>query len=371
MTKVTFITDPLVTTAGAVRPAILLARELRKCRKVLTIVTPRSDDGIAESLRAEGIEIKNVGPRFSLISSFPTFDAWARCLITNKTINLSDDLVVNTSSCLVAPAHVYYAQGLMTKTLNDIFSASRSVYSYTYNLLKRPLLKLEKRLAHRFSESSHLFVANSSFCASMYQEWGIRVQRIINPPLDCDFFKPSSMNPSADYVLTTLGKFGKEGNLQVIKAIADAGVKLKVFGDSQIPDLMKKTANITLLGKVSDEELVRLYSNALYTLFAFDHEPFGYIPVESMGCGTPVLTFNRQGPSETVVDGRTGWLADSNQELLVLAVRCWDKGYDSAFRTECRKRAIMYGVRKQLDEWKVIFKEELARTCKQERHYDY
>lgn len=359
MTKVTFITDPLVTTAGAVRPAILLARELRKCGEKSAIVTPRSDKGIAKSLRAEGIEVRDIGPRFSFISSSPTLDAWARSLIMETTISGIDGLVVNTSSCIIAPAHVYYAQGLMTRTLSDILSTNRSIYHYTYDLLKRPLVKLEKMLVHRFNESSDLFIANSSYCASMYQEWGIKVGKVICPPLDCDFFKPSTANPSADYVLTTFGRYGKEGNLRVIKAIADRGVRIKLFGDSSYAsDSLKRSDNINFLGSVSDRELVQLYSNALYTLFAFSHEPFGYIPVESMGCGTPVLTFNRQGPSETVVNGQTGWLADSNEELLGLAVRCWDKGYDTRFRTACRERASMYDVKTKLEEWNGIFERD-------------
>jgi len=44
------------------------------------------------------------------------------------------------------------------------------------------------------------------------------------------------------------------------------------------------------------EELIDLYSNALFTLFTFTHELFGYVLVESMACGTSVLTYNRQGP---------------------------------------------------------------------------
>lgn len=360
----TFITDPLVTTAGAVRPAILLARGLQKCRKTAAIVTPRYNEGIAKSLRAEGIEIKEIAPRFSFISSSPMFDAWAKCLIMNTTISRIDGIVVNTSSCLITPAHVYYAQGVMTRTLSDILSVNRSIYRYAYDLLKRPIIRLDKKLVRRFNESSDIFIANSSFCATIYQEWGIKVRKVVCPPLDCDFFKPSTKSPSADYVLTTFGKYGKEGKLRVIKAIADAGVKIKVFGDAfYAPDSFEKNSNITFLGRVSDQELVQLYSNALYTLFAFSHEPFGYIPVESMGCGTPVLTFNRQGPSETVVNGRTGWLADSDEKLLLLAVNRWEEGYDSRVRTACRERAATYDIKAKLEEWKRILGLESVETC--------
>lgn len=362
MTSLTFITDPLVTTMGAVRPTILLARELRKKGNRLTVITPRSDEGIAKSLQAEGIKVKNVGPRFSLISSFPTLDAWARSLIKTKRLDRTDGVIVNTSSCIVAPAHVYYAQGLMTRTLTEILSANASIYGCIYALLKRPLVRLEQKLTHQFRDSSGLFIANSRFCASMYEEWGIKVDKTINPPVDCTFYKSSTRNPSEDYIITALGAFGKEGNFKLVKAIADAGACIKVFGEAAyVPGPMKKNPNIEFLGKVSDQELVQLYSNALFTLFAFGHEPFGYIPVESMACGTPVLTFNRQGPSETVIDRRTGWLADSDQELLALALYHWSKGYDSAFRLACRERAMIFDTKWILRQWNRIIQEGVTR----------
>jgi glycosyltransferase involved in cell wall biosynthesis len=70
-----------------------------------------------------------------------------------------------------------------------------------------------------------------------------------------------------------------------------------------------------------NKELVNPYSIALITLFVFTHKPFGYIPVESKACGTPVLTYNRQGPSETVIHGVTEWLANSDEELVNLVIR--------------------------------------------------
>ncbi|USP75917.1 glycosyltransferase family 4 protein [Curvularia clavata] len=40
------------------------------------------------------------------------------------------------------------------------------------------------------------------------------------------------------------------------------------------------------------------------------HEHFGIVPLEAMLVGTPVLAANEGGPTETVVDGQTGWLRD-------------------------------------------------------------
>jgi glycosyltransferase involved in cell wall biosynthesis len=352
--NICFVTDPLVTTMGAVRPALLLAREFLKSGYNVTLITPRFDGKIKEALQVKSVHLKDVGPRFSFIPSLPTLDAWARCLIRhNVTTEVrNSEVIINTSSCIIGRANVYYAQGLMTRALDDMLRGMPSHYKCAYQLSKTSLKALERRLVKRVRGLSKLFIANSEFCASMYKEWNIKVDEIINPPLDCSFFKPATSKPAADYVLTHFGVYGKEGNFSIIKAIADAGVIIKMFGNfSSVPRPLIKHSNIDFLGKVSDEELVNLYSNALYTLFAFNHEPFGYIPVESMACGTPVLTYDKQGPSETVINGKTGWLANTDMELFNLAVNIWKKGYDTHMRSNCRGKASMFDVKEISKEW--------------------
>jgi len=350
---VCFITDPLVTTMGAVRPALLLAREFRQSGHDITFITPRFDEEIALMLKDMDFRLISVGPKISVISRFPTLDAWARCLIRQRSAGIQrSDVVINTSSCVIGQADVYYAQGLMTKALNDVRSALPVGYRYVYQLSASSLRMLERNLVRRFREFSRVFVANSSFCASMYREWGIHVEEIINPPLDCSFFKPSLSKPCTDYILTHFGVYGKENKISVIKAIADAGVMIKAFGNpTSAPKSLLSHKNIDFLGKVSDGELVDLYSNALYTLFAFNHEPFGYVPVESMACGTPVLAYDKQGPSETVTDGKTGWLACNDKELVELAANIWKTGYKRNMRRNCRKRALMFDSKKIYEKW--------------------
>jgi glycosyltransferase involved in cell wall biosynthesis len=51
------------------------------------------------------------------------------------------------------------------------------------------------------------------------------------------------------------------------------------------------------------------------------------VSVESVACGTPVLTYNKQGPRESVVDGVMGWLVNSDEELVSLALKIWREGY--------------------------------------------
>jgi len=354
--SICFITDPLVTTMGAVRPALLLARELSQSGREVRIMTPRLHKGIEKTLQAMGISAKAVGPKFSFIRSFPTLDAWARCLLKHNIVGRVDsDVVINTSSCIIAHANVYYAQGLMTRTLDEMFSGMPVHYRYNYRLFQLEAKALEKRLVSKLRTFSKFFIANSGFCASMYKEWNVRVDGVISPPLDCLFFKPSTSKLTADYVLTNFGTYGKEGKSSIIKRIADSGVMIKVFGDARSASkALVKHRNISFLGKVSDKELVQLYSNALYVLFAFAHEPFGYIPIESMACGTPVLTYRKQGPSETVINGRTGWLTGTDTEMVKMAVDIWKNNYEPSMRKDCRERALTFDIKRIYRQWTEI-----------------
>jgi len=64
-----------------------------------------------------------------------------------------------------------------------------------------------------------------------------------------------------------------------------------------------------------------------------------------------VLTYNKQGPSETVDHGVTGWLANSDDELVDLAVRIWREGYPNWMRSRSREKALQFDVKTIADQW--------------------
>lgn len=53
-----------------------------------------------------------------------------------------------------------------------------------------------------------------------------------------------------------------------------------------------------------------LLSAAQLLIYTPLHEHFGIVPLEAMLAETPVLAANEGGPTETVVDSKTGWLRD-------------------------------------------------------------
>lgn len=102
---------------------------------------------------------------------------------------------------------------------------------------------------------------------------------------------------------------GYEYALEAIKLIPK-GIRpeLKVLCISKDPT--------TGSGRLSDEEVVRLYNESLITLSLSNFDTFGLVALESLACEVPVVAFNVAGYRETMIDGKTGYLVDfSSQEI--------------------------------------------------------
>jgi glycosyltransferase involved in cell wall biosynthesis len=72
---------------------------------------------------------------------------------------------------------------------------------------------------------------------------------------------------------------------------------------------------------IPDAELVELYNRACATLYAPVLEPFGFAPLESMACRTPVVGVAEGGVRETIRHRETGLLVDRRPSLFAQAVR--------------------------------------------------
>ncbi len=141
----------------------------------------------------------------------------------------------------------------------------------------------------------------------------------IYPAIDMDDFRFS--DKSKDYLLFVGRICGNKGTHLAIDVAKKTGKKLIIAGrveggesegyfDNHIkPHIDGK--NVEYVGEVDLKNKVKLYQKALATLFPIQwDEPFGNVPVESMSCGTPVITFNRAAMSESVKDGLSGFVVE-------------------------------------------------------------
>jgi glycosyltransferase involved in cell wall biosynthesis len=358
----TLACDIMMDLEGSIRPAMYLADELNARGHNVSIISPMMSIDVEERLKTTGMRPINLHAKLAAKNSGLSmlwFETWSReaFLRLNSRHAVNDSsLILNFSQVISVPCAVWYLQGPPSIALEDMNRELSTKFKIAYKVLKPFIGYADRKLIRRMGKVSLSVIANSKFCASMYAGFGIKVSDVIYPPINCQQFCPATSKPSADYVFTY---FGKETEFSAVRRVADSGVKIKAFG-SKTPYIEKnlmRNDNIEFLGRVTTRELVDLYSNALFTLFPFTHEPFGYIPLESMACGTPVLTYGVQGPSECVIDGYTGWLARSEKEIENKATMYWKNGFNSSMRRSCVKEATKYDRRYYTAKWLKILEE--------------
>ncbi len=67
---------------------------------------------------------------------------------------------------------------------------------------------------------------------------------------------------------------------------------------------------VLFLGRITQEELRKLYLQASAYAFPSEKEDFGIVIIEAMGHGVPVVAWNVGGPTDSVVDHKTGYLIE-------------------------------------------------------------
>ena len=76
-------------------------------------------------------------------------------------------------------------------------------------------------------------------------------------------------------------------------------------------------SDIKVLEGVSHEEKAKLLAHAKVMIFPIRWpEPFGLVMTEAMACGTPVVSTHWGAAPEVIVDGETGFLGDTEDELI-------------------------------------------------------
>jgi len=164
----------------------------------------------------------------------------------------------------------------------------------------------------RQAQKVDYFIANSKEVKKRIEKFYRREARVIYPPATLTLTKQAGPSvKKQDYYLVISRIVGGKGLELAIKASNKMGFKLKIAGEgsgwgSQFNQLKQMAQDsVEFVGKVSDEELVKLYLEAKGFLAMAENEDFGITPVEAMSLGTPVIAFRGGGYLETVVESPT------------------------------------------------------------------
>ena len=198
-----------------------------------------------------------------------------------------------------------------------------------------PLLKAYRRLlVHEDAASmtaASRVVTNSYFMReSLYRIYGV-APSVCYHGVDLELFRPLKLERQ-NFVISVGAIAPYKGYDFLIRSLAhipiDSRPKLILVGNAAVLDEQQYLSNLaTELNVIvefhhliTNDELVRLYNQAMCTVFSPVMEPFGLVPLESMACGTPVVGVREGGLRETIVHYQTGLLADRDPEHFATAI---------------------------------------------------
>lgn len=187
------------------------------------------------------------------------------------------------------------------------------------------------RLFIRFYDKRKWKLFDQVICHSKFTANNVKKHYKINPEIiylgtNTTVFSPPA-NSIKQKAILTLGDTKIRRADLLIKAASKLrktrnDFKLWIVGsknelDAELKDLTKSLdleKMVQFFGRIDDPELSKLYSEALVTVHLVKEAPFGLIVTESLSCGTPVISWKPGGPEEIILEGKTGFLIEEQDE---------------------------------------------------------
>ena len=174
--------------------------------------------------------------------------------------------------------------------------------------------------------------------------------------------------PRDEGYLAFLGRISPEKQADVAIEIARrVGLPLKIAAKvdpvdreyfEKVVEPMLDDPLVEFLGEICEDDKPAFLGGARALLFPVDWpEPFGLVMIEAMACGTPVIARPCGSVPEVVVDGRTGFLADTLAELAGAVKRV-----DELDRAECRRHVeAQFSVSRMAEDYERVYRRLGAR----------
>ncbi len=274
-------------------------------------------DGLVAALKAWDIQTDMIG----LVGDESNFDRIKESLLNFYDTDLSDyDGVISTkapSYLIRHKNHICYLVHTM-RVFYDMFE--NEFLCPTPELLEqRKFITMLDTAALHYPRVKKVFTIGNTVSNRLLRYNGLKSE-VLHPALAYDNFKPGKYQ---EYLFLP-GRLHRWKRVDLIiqsmKYVRES-VRLKIAGvgedEEKLYALAEKDKRIEFLGRVSDEELVDLYSNALAVPFVPIHEDYGYITLEAFKSEKPVLTCSDSGePAHFVQDNRSGFVCEPDPRLI-------------------------------------------------------
>ncbi|MEZ5399909.1 MAG: glycosyltransferase family 1 protein [Bryobacteraceae bacterium] len=175
---------------------------------------------------------------------------------------------------------------------------------------------------------SLLFAPNPELIEALARDTG---RRVLPMPrgIDTALFHPSRRRrPEGEVVFGYVGRLTPEKNVRLLVEVDRAlrtsgrrGYRFLIVGDGgERPALERELPGARFTGVLRGEALAEAYASMDLLLFPSHTDTFGNVALEAQASGVPVLATADGGPKFLVEDGRTGWVAGSDDAFVRKAV---------------------------------------------------
>ncbi len=238
--------------------------------------------------------------------------------------------------------HICYMHTPMRYAWDDCQKYTQDFYFPNFIKKVIPFFMNYIRIWDRLSiERVDRLIANSNFVAKRIKKYYKKDSLTIYPPVNFDNFYISKKNDAPPYFLMVARLIAYKRIDIAIKAFNELGLKLKIIGRGPEIKRLKKIAgpNIEFLGRISDQELSRYYSECQAFIFP-QEEDFGIVAIEAMASGRPVIAYRGGDIPEHLEDGKTGILFEKQDvKDIVLAIKKFQNmKFDSDYIRESARK---------------------------------
>lgn len=192
--------------------------------------------------------------------------------------------------------------------------------------------------------------------------------KIINNGIDLEVFKPTVSNFREKYnlnnkfvILGVANIWNREKGLDYFIELSNRLNKDEVIVIVGLTEKQKKQLPYNIIGitKTNNiQQLAKIYSSADVFINPTLQEVMGLVNIESLACGTPVITFNTGGSSECVDEGCGFIVEKGNLESLVDTIRKVKFAGKKEYSEECIHRARrLYDKKDRFNDYLNLYKE--------------
>ncbi len=287
-------------------------------------------EGLINALREHGHEAELIttpfrfGPTDQVLR---TMDVWTTEDFSKLDIGYIDKVI-----CLKFPT--YYLQH--PNKIVWLLHQHRSVYelfgtAFGVSATDESCLKLRENILTRDTEAirhiPNVYTIAGRVSERLLKYNGLKSIPLYHPPMYAERFYCAEQQPYI-FFPSRLEKLKRQELLIKALALVKAPVIVIIAGDGgeyhnlqAVIETLGLESRVKLIGRISEEEMLCWYANAMGVFFGPYDEDYGYITLEAMLSAKPVITCTDSGgPMEFVINNETGYIVEPNEQAVAEAI---------------------------------------------------